>query len=259
MSESSKIQTLIIEDEETFLAMLKSVLQSTERFTVTSCESGDQGLEELKKTHFDLVILDDKLPGMSGLNVLQWMHEQKMDTPVIMLTGAGSENLAVEAMKLGAYDYVRKDQFDRNHFPILASGVYERFLFHRESKGGVNPKQAGDRTNLSLDFLEKSIYALTQDINASLTVINLIAQDSQSILEQLSHSESTEVLQKNIDDTRQEYLSIAAVIKSITELTNVMFSRYSRSWEIDQFGKFPSNASGPNPPETFRNKLDKTT
>ena len=118
MNESDTLRVLVAEDEESFLRVLTTVLESTKRFSVYPCEEGDEAVAALKRSRFDLVVLDYKMPGMSGLNVLQWIHEQKLDTPVVMLTGAGSENIAVEAMKLGAYDYLKKDFFDRNHFPV---------------------------------------------------------------------------------------------------------------------------------------------
>lgn len=121
MSEHDKPRILIAEDEESFLRVLITGLELTDRSIVYACESGDEAVEALKGSKYDVAILDHRMPGMTGLNVLQWMHEQKLDTLSIMLTGAGSENIAVEAMKLGACDHMRKD-----HFPILVQSVYER-------------------------------------------------------------------------------------------------------------------------------------
>jgi CheY-like chemotaxis protein len=96
--------------------------------------SGEDAIVAMKTSTFDVVILDYKMPGLTGLNVLQWMHEQKLSTPVIMLTGAGSEIVAVEAMKLGAYDYVSKPLVDLDHLPIIINGVHERHLFKLEKE-----------------------------------------------------------------------------------------------------------------------------
>src|SRR3989339_594610 len=100
---------LLADDDDSFRSVIKQVLTSTGKYRVHPCESGDQAIEALRQERFDVVIVDYKMPGLTGLNVLQWMHEEKIDTPVIMMTAAGSESVAVEAMKLGAYDYVRKE------------------------------------------------------------------------------------------------------------------------------------------------------
>lgn len=257
MSESSKIRALVIEDEESFLGVLTTVLQSTERFIVVPCETGEEAVENLRITQFDLVILDHKLPGMSGLNVLQWMHEQKMEIPVIMLTGAGSENIAVESMKLGAYDYLRKDQFDKHHFPIFAAGVYERYLFHKEKKLRAVLKKDRDRNYPSLEMLEKSIYSLTQNVNTALTAIALMTEDSQTLLERMVPSETKELLQKNYEEMKQEYVTVATVTKSIIELTRLMFSRYAGTIDADQPEKSPPEGTSPVQSENARDRQDK--
>ena len=75
MDDSKKIRALVAEDEESFLRVLTAVLEATQRFEVYPCESGDEAVETLKRSQFDVIILDHKMPGMTGLNVLQWLHE----------------------------------------------------------------------------------------------------------------------------------------------------------------------------------------
>src|SRR5512146_2443903 len=157
VNEPRTYKTLVADDEESFLGVLSSVLQATGQFEVTPCESGELAIRALSEGPFDLVILDHKMPGRSGLNVLQWMHEQKIETPVIILTGAGSENIAVEAMKLGAYDYIRKDQFDRQHFPITAYGAIERFLFRKEKEKREQTLRSHEKTLSSLESIHQTI------------------------------------------------------------------------------------------------------
>lgn len=70
------------------------------------------------------------------------MYEQKNETPVLMLTAAGTENIAVEAMKLGAYDYIKKDQLDLEHLPINLNGIYERYLFRKERENNQSASNA---------------------------------------------------------------------------------------------------------------------
>ena len=225
LDEANKIRTLIVEDEESFRLVLINVLQSTTRFEVVPCTNGTDALEILSSSTFDLVILDHKMPGKSGLNVLQWMHEQKLDTPVIMLTGAGSEKIAAEVMKLGAYDYIRKDQFDRHHFPIIASGVHERFLFRKERARRTTHASQEEKNIASIGSIHQSVSALTHTMNSALASVSLIADDCEMLSERLPNSDEKTKLRENLGEMRQEYTSVATVVKSIVELSRLMFDR----------------------------------
>ena len=101
LANNDRTGVLIAEDEGSFLEVPINVLHSAKRFTVVPCQTGEAALEVLRASRFDVEILDHILPGLSGLNILQWMNEQKLDTPVIMLTGTGSEHIAAETINLG--------------------------------------------------------------------------------------------------------------------------------------------------------------
>jgi DNA-binding NtrC family response regulator len=128
---SNPLRLLIVDDEDAFRLALKSAMTDS-GYLVESCDCGEAAINLLHASLFDVILLDYRMPGISGLNVLQWMLEQKMETPVIMLTAVGSENIAVEAMKLGAYDYFAKDTIDIFHLPIAINSAYERYLFKKE-------------------------------------------------------------------------------------------------------------------------------
>ena len=90
-------------------------------------------MEILKTDSFDVVLLDNRMEDMSGLEVLQWMQKQGIQTPTIMVTAAGSETVAVEAMKLGVYDYLRKDQLDIDRLRMAIKSVVERYQYRTET------------------------------------------------------------------------------------------------------------------------------
>jgi CheY-like chemotaxis protein len=250
MSEPMKIRTLIAEDEESFRGVLTNVLQASERFSVVSVENGEEAIEALKGPSFDLVILDHKLPGMSGLNILQWMHEQKLETPVIVLTGAGSENIATEMMKLGAYDYIRKEDFDKQHFPIIAAGVYERYLFRKEKDRREEEEVKRRKDIVSLEYLDKSISSLIETVNSALTTVMLASEEALTLLHQLPRSESIEKLKKYAEEIKRDHEIIATVNKSIVDMTRLMFERYARARaseysEKDTAERASSSTTGP--------------
>lgn len=103
----SKPRILIIEDEKLIRWSLRQRLQE-EGYAVEEAETAELGLEKWSSATFDLVMLDYKLPDRTGLEVLQSIRELDQDIVVLMMTAYSSVESAVQAMKLGAYDYVSK-------------------------------------------------------------------------------------------------------------------------------------------------------
>jgi len=98
---------LIIDDEPGIRTVLRDVLED-EGYTVLAVEDGIQGLAELAATTVDLVFLDVWLPHMGGMDVLKRIHEQFPDLEVIMISGHANISLAVQATKMGAFDFLEK-------------------------------------------------------------------------------------------------------------------------------------------------------
>jgi len=100
-------KVLLVDDEQDFVEMLSLRLNEMgEKITVAY--SGREGLDTLEKTGIDVVILDIKMPGMDGIETLREIKKKFPLVEVIMLTGHGSTETAVEGMKLGAFDYLMK-------------------------------------------------------------------------------------------------------------------------------------------------------
>jgi CheY-like chemotaxis protein len=226
MNQSDVLRVLVAEDEESFLRVLTTVLESTRRFSVYPCDEGEGAIEALKRSHFDIVILDHKMPGMSGLNVLQWIHEQKLDIPVIMLTGAGSENIAVEAMKLGAYDYIRKDSFDRTHFPIIVNGVYERYLFKRDKEQREARARKLERDIVAFELLSTSLSSFAEDVSETLSTVTRLTDESETTLHPLLPPHGKEHLHTYLKKIRAEYRTLIAIGRSIVSLSKVVNENY---------------------------------
>jgi len=103
----NKSHILLIDDEAIALTNLTHVLKR-EGYDVTACKDGEAGLEALKRSDFDLVLTDLKMPGIDGMAVLRQVHANHPDVPVIMITGHATLDSAVEAMKAGAHHYIAK-------------------------------------------------------------------------------------------------------------------------------------------------------
>src|SRR5581483_7784679 len=100
---------LLIEDNEETARLLSGALHAApERFVVSQVPSARAGLQTLHDERIDCVLLDYRLPDADGFDCLRAIRHRHPDVPVVVITGAGSEEIAVEAMKLGASDYVVK-------------------------------------------------------------------------------------------------------------------------------------------------------
>ena len=103
------IQVLLIEDEESIRRVMSRILkEENHQYEITEAVDGKQGLDFLSKGQFDLVLCDIKMPKMDGIEVLKKANDERLNIPFIMLTGHGNIETAVEAMKLGAYDFISK-------------------------------------------------------------------------------------------------------------------------------------------------------
>lgn len=98
---------LIIDDEPVLRITLARVLQQA-GFEVTTAENGEQGLDFLQNSNFDLTYMDLRMPGLSGLDVLNLIHARYPNMPVILFTAQPDLNSAVEALRRGATDYLLK-------------------------------------------------------------------------------------------------------------------------------------------------------
>jgi two-component system response regulator PilR (NtrC family) len=105
--EKHKGRILIVEDENSMREVLRILLEG-ESYEVISASDGLKGLSYIDKDIFDLVITDIKMPGADGFEVLKKVKHISPDTIVLMITAFGTTEAAIEAMKLGAYDYINK-------------------------------------------------------------------------------------------------------------------------------------------------------
>jgi len=101
------IDILIVDDEKDFVEMLTLRLED-EGHRVRAAFSGDEGLAVLDEAEYDVVILDIRMPGTDGITALKRIRAQHPVGEVILLTGHGSIDTAVEGLKSGAFDYVQK-------------------------------------------------------------------------------------------------------------------------------------------------------
>ncbi|MGQ9570011.1 MAG: sigma-54-dependent transcriptional regulator [Thermodesulfovibrionales bacterium] len=163
---------LIIEDENSMREVLKILLEG-ENYEVITASDGIEGLSNIEKDIFDLVITDIKMPGADGFEVLRKVKNISPETIVIMITAFGTTEAAIEAMKLGAYDYINK------HFKIDEI----RLIF----KKAIENKKLSEEVSLLRDKV-KIIYRLENIIGQSskmqelFRLIPKVAQSNSNVL-----------------------------------------------------------------------------
>ncbi|HET6559727.1 MAG TPA: sigma-54 dependent transcriptional regulator [Prolixibacteraceae bacterium] len=123
---------LVIDDERSIRNTLKDILEF-EKYKVDVAEDGFKALELIKTTDFDVILCDIKMPGMDGIEVLQKIEELKPDTPVVMISGHGNIDTAVESIKKGAFDFIEKP-LDLNRLLITLRNAMDKSTLITETK-----------------------------------------------------------------------------------------------------------------------------
>jgi two-component system response regulator AtoC len=123
---------LIVDDDESLRESLAMVL-SAEGWEVAVAADAEQGLARFDETHPDLVLCDLRMPGRDGLSLLPELAKRRSDTPVILMSAYGTEELALEAMRRGAYDYLAKP-FQPAEVVLAIRKAHERERLRRKSE-----------------------------------------------------------------------------------------------------------------------------
>ncbi len=123
---------LIIDDERAIRNVLKDIL-GNEGFKVDEAADGEEGLKKFTASTYDIVLCDIKMPKLDGLEFLQKATEHNPETPVIMISGHGNIETAVDAVKKGAFDYIAKPP-DLNRLLITIRNAMDRTTLVKETK-----------------------------------------------------------------------------------------------------------------------------
>ncbi|MFO7846143.1 MAG: sigma-54 dependent transcriptional regulator [Balneolaceae bacterium] len=132
MASASKQTILVTDDEKSIRNTLREILEF-EKYNVLEAEGGEKALEIVKKEPVDLIILDIKMKGMDGIEVLEHAKEIDPALPVIMISGHGTIKIAVEATKIGAFDFIEKPP-DLNRLLISVRNALSQNDLIRENK-----------------------------------------------------------------------------------------------------------------------------
>ena len=123
---------LIVDDEKNYLVVLEALL-GAEGYEIVTANDGKAALATVREADLDLVITDMKMPWMSGMELLEECREIKPEVPVIIMTAFGTIEMAVEAMKKHAYDYIQKP-FENEQLKLTVKKALENYRLIKENK-----------------------------------------------------------------------------------------------------------------------------
>ena len=123
---------LLIDDEKSIRKTLREILEY-EKYQVDEAADGIEGLAILQKGTYDIILCDIKMPKMDGIEVLDKIMQQAIDTPVVMISGHGNIETAVEAVKKGAFDFISKP-LDLNRLLVTIRNAMDKSVLVTETK-----------------------------------------------------------------------------------------------------------------------------
>jgi DNA-binding NtrC family response regulator len=123
---------LVIDDERPIRSTLKEILEF-EKYKVDDAEDGAAGLALIEKNSYDIILCDIKMPKMDGLEVLETIISKGIDSPVVMISGHGNVETAVEAIKKGAFDFIQKP-LDLNRILVTIRNAMDKSDLVQETK-----------------------------------------------------------------------------------------------------------------------------
>ena len=170
-------QVLVVDDEESLRHMLV-VLLKREGYHATAVASGEQALLELAARSYDVVLSDIRMPKLGGLELVDEIHKREIETTVILMTAFGSVDVAIEAMKRGAYDYISKP-FRPDEVVLILKKAEERERLRREN---ASLKQALAERHRSESAGPAGMIASSAPMQEILRTVRKIAEYKTTVL-----------------------------------------------------------------------------
>jgi len=154
---SSNLKVLVADDNPDHVQLITEILNQELKAEVEGVTEGEECLKKVKKNRYDLLLLDYLFPEINGRDILKEIVEKGYDLPVIMITGHGSEKVAVEAMKAGAIDYIVKSEDGFQALPSVAKKTIEKDQLRKRLRQSEEKfKNLFESANDAIIYLDKS-------------------------------------------------------------------------------------------------------
>jgi CheY-like chemotaxis protein/anti-sigma regulatory factor (Ser/Thr protein kinase) len=251
------MKILIVEDDFYSRKYLKDLLE-LEKFTCKTAENGQDGLKLNDEFKPDLIITDIQMPYMNGLEMVDLIREKQSDTIVIMTTAFGSEDLAIQALRLGANNYLKKPISDTELLPLLRK--YESIIKNRSLKdtlpGKILRREVSFEFDTSIEIIPMIVERLIREVpsldindrtNIELGLIELITNAIEHGNLAITSKEKKDALENNTIQQLYNDRMVDPVFSSRKLFVEFKKDESSFQWIISDEGMGFDILSVPNP------------
>jgi DNA-binding response OmpR family regulator len=177
--EKGKLTVLVIDDEPADVEILRRLLEEIEgwKIQLLACHDAETGRAEASRCRVDLIFLDYLLGVETGLEVFQEIREAGCMLPVIMLTGHGSEEIAVEAMKAGVSDYLVKGRITPDSLRLVISNALQKFEMQQKIDEQRATLLDAERQRVMMESVGAACHHFAQPLTTMLSNLEMLARD----------------------------------------------------------------------------------
>jgi two-component system, sensor histidine kinase and response regulator len=177
--EKRKFAILVVDDEPADVEILRRLLGEIEgwKIQLRACTDTETGRAEASRCQADLIFLDYLLGGENGLEVFQQIREEGCNLPVIMLTGHGSEEIAVEAMKAGVSDYLVKGRITPDSLRLVISNALQKFEMQQKIDAQRATLLDAERQRVMMESVGAACHHFAQPLTTMLSNLEILARD----------------------------------------------------------------------------------
>lgn len=235
LPQDSASHILIVDDDQALLQVLpRTISLRIPSSQVDTASSGQEALHYLQTRHYDAIVSDIKMPGMDGLALLARIQELQLDTPTLLITGHGEHNLAIQALRGGAYDYIQKP-VERDNFIAALLRAIQTCQLRRQVKEQQN----------SLELYAHSLELLVQQRSQELAeahitkdkVISLVSHElnepiarlrsiTQLLRQKLSSAELSEIVTQSFVDIELSLIRTEELVQELLNTSSIETHRF---------------------------------
>lgn len=224
---TNRLKVLVVDDDEAFSGAVRYALEASGPFDIRCVDTGETAVETLQRERFDIVFLDYRLPGISGLDVLQWMGEKSIDVPVIFVTAVGPNDVAAEAVRLGAYEYIRKEHLELGHLGLMIEGVRERFMYRRQKERWRAFDKDRENSLVAIEMFHGTLASMARIVYTSLSAAERMLRERESRIRSYVTEPDSQPLTEAFAALDREYRTISASVESVLEVANVLHGSFA--------------------------------
>ncbi len=224
MKNAKNEKILLVEDEEYLLKSLEVFLRNETKYEIFSASNGKEAIEIINSKEIDLILTDLKMPEIGGIELMEYVKNKSADIPVIAMTAFASLNSAIEALRLGVYDYLIKP-YEFDMVLIVINRAIERIRL---------TKKASEVEKLNV--IAEAAVALNHEINNPLTGI---MGNLELMLD--NFPDDKEEIKKTMETVLENSHKIADVVRKFQAIKKYVMTEYASKQPMLDLNKASSS------------------